>query len=76
SPTKNCLLPIDTDRDKDVPVRYEEFKILLRCKFRSKNKIGYNDIERLSSVVKTYHDDHIVSNEVSDENEVPEVLDK
>ncbi|CAG8798998.1 15711_t:CDS:1, partial [Racocetra persica] len=58
--------PIDTDRDKDIPVKYEEYKILHRCKFRQKNKIGYNDVERLSSVVETYHDDHlgaIVSNQ-------------
>ncbi|CAG8764849.1 4336_t:CDS:1, partial [Cetraspora pellucida] len=51
--------PIDSDRDKDIPIKCEGFKFLVQCKLRGVNRIGYNDVERLSSVVKTYHENRL-----------------
>ncbi|CAG8460267.1 3321_t:CDS:2 [Scutellospora calospora] len=50
---------INNDRDKDFIRKYEEFNILVRCKYREKNKISVIDIERLDSLRKNYHNDHI-----------------
>ncbi|CAG8595467.1 2233_t:CDS:2, partial [Scutellospora calospora] len=50
---------INNDRDKDFIGKYEEFNILVRCKYREKNKISVGDIERLDAFRKNYYNDHI-----------------
>ena len=46
-----------SDRDKYLVADYEDFKIFICCKFRDYNDIGFNDIERTSGFMKSYHND-------------------
>ncbi|KAF0538758.1 hypothetical protein F8M41_007526 [Gigaspora margarita] len=46
-----------SDRDKYLITEYEDFKIFICCKFRKKKNIGFNDIERTSGFIKSYHPD-------------------
>ncbi|CAG8755822.1 10438_t:CDS:2 [Cetraspora pellucida] len=49
---------IDNNRDKDI-IFYENFKIIIHCKYREKVNIRYPKIESLNLFIKTYHNDHI-----------------
>ncbi|CAG8744915.1 18136_t:CDS:2 [Cetraspora pellucida] len=40
-----------SDKDKDLDVLFEKYKILIRCKFRIKKKVCYHDINMLSSTL-------------------------
>ena len=46
-----------SDRDKYLVADYKDFKIFICCKFRDYNDIGFNDIERMSGFMKSYHND-------------------
>ncbi|CAG8808392.1 9402_t:CDS:2, partial [Cetraspora pellucida] len=50
---------IDNDRDKDIIVFYENFKIIIRYKYRNLKNIGYNEIGDFNLLINTYHNDHI-----------------
>ncbi|CAG8628459.1 2195_t:CDS:2, partial [Scutellospora calospora] len=60
-----------SDRDKYLVADYENFKIFICCKFRDYNNIGFNDVERTSRFMKSYHKEDtgvIVTNQNYSEN--------
>ncbi|CAG8548041.1 5104_t:CDS:2 [Scutellospora calospora] len=42
---------IITDKDKDITVKIEDFKILIRCKFRPMRNVCYNDMNMFASTL-------------------------
>ncbi|CAG8461718.1 8927_t:CDS:2 [Scutellospora calospora] len=60
-----------SDRDKYLVADFEDFKIFICCKFRDYNNIGFNDVERISGFMKSYHKEDtgvIVTNQNYSEN--------
>ncbi|CAG8564870.1 13570_t:CDS:1, partial [Cetraspora pellucida] len=50
---------INNDRDKNIFVSCENFKIIIRCKYREKVNIRYTEVESLNSFRNQFHKDHI-----------------
>lgn len=51
---------IKNDRDKDLLVYKEDSDFLICCKYRPLKKIGFNDIERIESVARSYNSQPVI----------------